>query len=102
MNDIFNAIAIILCLICWILLIKKFIFNRYASTKTVKAKVVDKFKQDIVSKCSGIFVQKCYIVVFETNDEKLSFAVSEFSYGNYIINKKGMLKYKGDKIISFR
>ena len=81
--------------------IKKFVFDRYASVKEVKAKIVDKYKPDIVSKYPGTFKSECYVVVFETKNKKLSFNVSEFSYGNYKINEKGTLKYKGSKIISF-
>lgn len=42
------------------------------------------------------------VVVFKTKDKKLFFNVSEFLYGNYKIKQKGMLKYKGMKIISFK
>ncbi|MBO5733693.1 MAG: DUF2500 family protein, partial [Clostridia bacterium] len=68
---------------------------------TVKAKVIDKYKPEMVSKYHGTFKQERYIVVFATNNKKLSFNVSKFSYGNYKINEKGTLKYKGTKIISF-
>ncbi|MBR7163574.1 MAG: DUF2500 family protein [Clostridia bacterium] len=102
MSNIFNVIAIVLFFLCWILIIKKFVFNRYATVKTVKAKIVDKYKPDIVSKYPGTYKEECYIVVFKTKNKKLSFNVSEFSYGNYKINEKGILKYKGSKIISFQ
>ena len=101
MYNIINTIITILFLLCWILVVTKIVINRYATVKTVKAKVVDKYKPDIVSKYHGTFKQECYIVVFATNDKKLSFNVSEFSYSNYKINEKGTLKYKGTKIISF-
>ena len=101
-SNIINVIAIVLFFMCWILIIKKFILNRYATVKTVKAKVVDKYKPDMVSKYPGTFKQGSYIVVFETKNKKLSFNVSEFSYGNYKINEKGTLKYKGTKMISFQ
>ena len=102
MPNIINVIAIILFLLCWLLIVKKIIFNRYAAIKTVKAKIVDKYKPDIVSKYPGTFKPERYIVVFETKNKKLSFNVSEFSYGNYKINEKGTLQYKGSKIISFK
>ena len=81
---------------------RKVIMNRCATVKTVKAKVVDKYKPDMFSKYHGTLKQERYIVVFETKDKKLSFDVSEFSYDNYKINEKGILKYKGTKIISFQ
>ena len=102
MYNIINTILMILFLLCWILIVGKIVVNRYATVKTVKAKVVDKYKPDIVSKYYGTFKQERYTVVFEIKDKKLSFDVSEFSYGNYKINEKGTLKYKGTKIISFK
>ena len=101
MSDIINVIGIILLLLCWLLIIIKFIVGRYGAVKTAKATVVDKYKPDIVPKYHGTLKQEYYIVVFETKDKKLSFNVSEFSYGNYKIKEKGILKYKGNKIISF-
>ena len=102
MSDIINVIAIILFLVCWALIIGKFIICRYATVKTVKAKVVDKYKLEIVSNYPETLKQTRYIVVFLTKDKKLSFDVSEFSYNNYRINDKGTLKHKGSKIISFQ
>ncbi len=102
MYDVINAIAMILIFVCWILIIRKIVISRYAPVKTVKAKVVDKYKPDMVSKYHGTFKQERYIVIFETKHKKLSFDVSEFSYCNYKINQKGTLKYKGTKIISFQ
>lgn len=51
-------------LMLWI--IKMFIFNRYASANTVKVKIVDKFKKNMVPKHTEIYEQKCYAAVFET------------------------------------
>ena len=101
MSYIVNTIAIILFFICWVLIVRKIIVNRYAPIKTVKAKVVDKYKPNIISRYPEIFKNRRYIVVFETNNKKLSFDVSEFSYDNYKINEKETLKYKGSKIINF-
>ncbi len=101
MYNIINTILMILFFLCWILIVRKIIISRYAPVKIVKAKVVDKYKPDIVSKYHGTFKEERYVVVFATNDEKLLFNVSEFSYCNYKINEKGTLKYKGNKIISF-
>ena len=102
MYNIINAIVMILFLLCWILIIRKIIINKCATTKTVKAKVVDKYKPDTVFTYHGTFKKEYYIVVFEANNKKLSFNVSEFSYGSYKINEKGTLKYRGSKIISFK
>ncbi len=101
MSDVVNIIFAGLFLLCWFLIIKKIIAGKYAPVKIVKAEVVDKYRTDVVSKIQGTFKRQHYIVVFKTKDKKLSFAVSEFSYGNYRIKEKGTLKYKGNRIISF-
>ena len=102
MYGIVNTILMLLFSLCWILIIRKVIINKCAPVKTVKAKVIDKHKPNIISNYPGTFKPECYTVVFETKDKKLLFYVSEFSYSNYKINDKGTLKYKGTKIISFQ
>ena len=97
-----NLLLMLLILLCWLLIIKRFIGNKYAPVKSVKAEVFDKYKTSAVSRMHGTFKREHYIVVFSTSDKKLSFCVSEFSYGNYNIKDKGTLKYKGDQIISFK
>ena len=94
MSNIINVSVIVIFLLCWILIIKKFIINRCAEVTTVSAKVVDKYKANIVSKYFGTFRQERYIVVFEMKNKKLSFDISEFSYNNYKINQRGMLNIK--------
>lgn len=76
--------------------------NRYAPIKTVKAVVIDKHKAETFSKYSGNGKHEKYIVVFSVEGKKISFYVSQFSYNGYKINEKGMLKYKGNKIIEFK
>ena len=43
-----------------------------------------------------------YLIVFSVDGKKKSFYVSQFSYGGYRVNEKGVLKYKGDKLIEFK
>ncbi len=101
MDNIINIFSIILFLVCWILIVKKLIWNKVAPVKCVKAEVVDKYKPDMVSRYPGVSKQEKCIVVFKTKNEKLSFNVAPFSYDNYRIGEKGTLKYKGNQIISF-
>lgn len=102
MNDVINIFLIILVASFWFLIVKRLIWNKFSPVKTIKAEVVDKYKPNEVSNYPGVFKRECYIVVFKTEDKKLSFDVSEFSYSNYTIKEKGTLKYKGAKIISFK
>ena len=75
--------------------------NRYAPIKTVKAVVIDKNKIETFSKYSGNGKAEKYVIVFSVNGKKKSFYVSPFSYDGYRVDEKGMLKYKGDRIIGF-
>ena len=102
MSHIINVIAVALFLFCWIMIVRKLIITRYGPVKTVKAEVADKYISHAVSKYPRTFMGDRYIVVFATKNKRLSFNVSEFSYNNYKIREKGTLKYKGDKLISFK
>ena len=102
MSDVINYVLLGILLLCWFLIIVKLIRNKFSPVKTVKAEVVDKYKSNVVSKYPENWKLKSCVIVFKIKDKKLSFNVSEFSYGNYKINEKGTLKYKGSKIISFK
>ena len=67
-----------------VFIIRKLIWNRIALVKSIKAKIVDKYKYNIVSKNPATFRGERYIVVFETKDEKLFYH---------------MLKYQGNTSI---
>ena len=43
-----------------------------------------------------------YYAVLSIDGKKKSFYVSQFSYNGYRVNEKGLLKYKGDKLIEFK
>ncbi len=83
-------------------IIVRTIKNRYAPIKTVKAVIIDKNKVETFSKYSGTGKHEKYVVVFSVDGKKKSFYVSQFSYNGYKVNEKGMLKYKGDKLIAFK
>lgn len=72
---------------------------KFSPVRTVRAKVVDKSKVEFPSKYG---TNTKYTVVFQTEGGKrLSFYVSEFSYGGYRRGESGMLKYQGNRIIGF-
>ena len=83
-------------------IIVRTIKNRYASIKVVEAVVIDKNKIESFSKYSGSGQAEKYVIVFSVNGKKKSFYVSQFSYNGYKVNEKGTLKYKGNKLISFK
>lgn len=75
------------------------ISHKFSPVRTIHAKVVDKNKVDFPSKYG---TNTKYAVVFQTDSgKKLSFYVSEFSYGGYRRGETGTLKYQGDRIIDF-
>ena len=83
-------------------IIVRTIKNRYAPIKKVKAVIIDKNKIESFSKYSGSGQTEKYVIVFSVNGKKKSFYVSQFSYNGYKVNEKGILKYKGNKLISFK
>ena len=83
-------------------IIVRTIKNRYAPIKKVKAVIIDKNKIESFSKYSGSGQTEKYVIVFSVNGKKKSFYVSQFSYNGYKVNEKGILKYKGHKLISFK
>ena len=76
--------------------------KRVAPVRTVAAVVADKHKTEVFSKYAGNGKQVKYVVVFSAGGKKLSFYVSEFSYGGYRVGEKGTLTYKGSKLIAFQ
>lgn len=83
-------------------IIARTIKNRYAPIKVVEAVIIDKNKIESFSKYSGNGEAEKYVIVFSVNGKKKSFYVSQFSYNGYKVNEKGILKYKGNKLISFK
>lgn len=75
--------------------------HKLAPVKTVKAKVVDKNRIEHFSKYSVTGKSYRYAIVFESEGKKLSFYVSEFSYGGYRKGEIGTLQYQGSRIIDF-
>ena len=75
MADLTNIVFAALFLICWFFIIKRFIYSKYAPSKTVKAEVFDKYSRIPVSKYPGVFNQAEYIVVFKTKDKKISLSM---------------------------
>jgi len=102
MLNIVNVIAVIIFLVCWFFIIKKLVTDKISSVKSVKAVISHKYKTNTASKYPETLRKPNYVVIFDVGNQKRSFYVSEFSYNNYKIGEKGMLKYKGNKIVDFK
>ncbi len=78
--------------------------DKFSEVKTVNAVVLDKhsYANRVQSKMQAPYSRKKYVVIFMTDTKRLSFYVSEYSYQNYRKNQKGILSYKGSKIIDFK
>ena len=104
-NTFSNVIAVAF-LGLWVLAIVGFFMrmvrNKYGPTKTVNAIVVEKYVEEKFSKYSGTGKRENYVIVFSAQGKKMSFYVSEFSYGGYQLNERGMLTYRGDQLIDFK
>lgn len=57
--------------------------------------------QQIMSKAQAPHTEQKYVITFLVNNKKISFEVSELSYNGYKLNQKGILTYKGTRIIDF-
>lgn len=98
-ENLSTAMLLVMWLVLILLLAVRFVRHRLAPEKTVWAQVIDKHKIEVFSRTGP---RARYTVVFQTEDgNKLSFYVSEFSYGGYHLHETGSLKYKGDRIIGF-
>lgn len=95
------ALFTALWIVVMIRLIMKAIKTKYAPVRTVPAVVIEKHIVEAFSKYSGNGKSEKYVVVFSAGGKKKSFYVSQFSYNGYRINEKGLLTYKGDKLIGF-
>ena len=101
-ENLSNIIIIALFLGIWLLAAIRLLAKRLAPVKTIAAVVADKHKTEVFSKYAGNGKHIKYVVVFSAGGKKLSFYVSEFSYGGYRVGEKGTLTYKGSKLIGFQ
>ena len=101
-SNTFALIIFVFWLFILILIAARVIRSKCAVVKTVKAVVIDKCQIEAFSKYSGNGKKTKYAIVFSAEGRKLSFYVSEFSYGGYSLKESGTLKYKGDRIIAFK
>ena len=100
--DILSYLAAMVFVICWVMIVLRFIRSRYAKVRSVKAVITDKYKNEPVSRIQGTFKSVTYTVVFSVGTKKLAFDVSEYSFSNFRVGKKGTLTYKGDRLIDFK
>ena len=97
---IFVILEIVIVLGIAIRLVHNYIFKE----KQENATVFDKqcINKQIYSKAQAPFVKKEFVVTFLCKNKKRYFSVNELSYNNYKKGQKGILKYKGNRLIEFK
>lgn len=100
---IVNIVFALFMAVVGVLILVRIIKNSLAKVKQAQAVVIDKqcFQKPISGKSSTAFPKNTYIVTFLCGNKKKHFEVSEFSYNGYRVNEKGILKYKGTRLIDF-
>ncbi len=84
----------------WLFCAIKLLIRRLAPKKTVHARIVDKFITELPNfKATG--PRYSYTVVFQTEDRKRGFRVSELTYRGYHRGESGSLTYQGSRLIDF-
>lgn len=107
MENIFNTVVIISFLsvgaviACGVVI--RLFKDTFGPVKTLDAVVLDKreYSQRVIRKAQELYTCRKYVVDFNCNGKKKSFYVAEISYKNYRKGQKGILKYKGSKLIDF-
>ena len=108
MTDLFgNMINFIFVLVGFVIivgLIVRICSNYLYKEKEVQATVINKqsYDRQVYRKSQAPFTKKEYIITFQCENKKRYFDVSELSYSNYRLNQKGVLKYKGSRLIDFK
>ena len=99
-----NFIFFIIGLVIGIGIFARIITYYFLKEKSIKATVLDKQSYDkrIYRKNQAPFTQKEYVITFLCGNKTKYFNVSELSFENYKVNQKGILKYKGNRIIDFK
>lgn len=84
--------AIIIVRLCW---------SRFGPVRKVAAEMVHKQTVEFTAPKSPNGKVIKYAVTFEFQKKRKSFYVSELSYKGYRKGEKGMLTYRGDRLIDF-
>lgn len=103
-GNMVTVLFIAVILVIWLGILVRILRNKLSTVKAVSAVVVKKqcYEKQMYSKSQAPFVKKEYVVTFLSGKRKLHFEVSEFSYNGYTVDQKGILKYKGSRLIDFK
>lgn len=99
LNIIFSAMFIVI----WTGICIRAFASAHSKEKSVSATVIAKnlYRLPVYRKSEASFDKYEYVITFLIGKTKKDFKVGKFSFDGYDIGKKGVLTYKGEKIISF-
>lgn len=102
-NYLISIVFAVMSVVIAIGVIVRILRDRFSTEKSINAVVSDKqsYESHSYSKSGAHSSNKKYIVSFDTSKGVMHFEVSEYSYNGYRIKEKGILKYKGSRLISF-
>ncbi len=103
-GEIICAIFAILSFVIIVGIFIRFINERLSPVKKANAILVDKQKytERVILKNGASHDETKCVITFLVNNKRIHFCVSEFSYDGYSLNQKGILRYKGGKILEFK
>lgn len=103
-GNIINFLFVLIGIAIMVGVIARICSNYFSKEKEVKATVVNKqsYDKQIYRKSQAPFTKKEYVITFQCGNKKRHFYLSESSYENYRVNQKGILRYKGNRLIDFR
>ena len=103
-GNIVNYIFAIVAFVIFIGIIVRITLNILSKEKQTEAVISDKqsYEKIVYGKSHAPFTKKEYIITFNCGNKKRYFEVSEFSYKTYKVKQKGILRYKGNRLIDFK
>lgn len=101
MDNPATLLAIVFFTIIYSIILFRFLRSRFGKIRKASAVVVHKQKVEQKSYKTPPFNRVRYAVTFQIGNKRKSFYVSELSYGGYRKGEKGILTYRGDRLIDF-
>lgn len=104
LGSIFNYIFGLLGIIIITGITVRIMYNYLSKEKQENAVVMNRQSYDrtIYRKSQAPYIKKEYVITFQCKNKKRHFEVSEYSYNNYKTYQKGVLIYKGSRLIDFK
>ena len=101
MENIYTYLILGFIFVIYLIILVRFCYSRFGSVKKVAATVVHKQKVEWTAPRSPKGKRTQYAVTFQIGEKTRSFYVSAFSYDGYRKGEKGMLTYRGNRLMDF-